>query len=95
MKMQVAAVLARAALTDSAKRVIQRTRSQAPEDPKQWIAYDEAHAWLLLGERDEALRVLGMYLEATPQDKAYIAEDSWFEALRDDPRFQELVSPGD
>ena len=95
LKIQVAAVLARAGLSDSARAVIQRTRSLAPEDPEQWIAYDEAHAWLLLGERDEALRALGMYLEATPQDKAYIAEDPWFEDLRDDPRFAQLTSPDD
>ena len=95
LKIQVAAVLARAGLSDSARAVIQRTRSLAPEDPEQWIAYNEAHAWLLLGERDEALRALGMYLEATPQDKAYIAEDPWFQDLRDDPRFAELVRTGD
>ena len=73
--------------------MIQRTRSQAPEDPEGWIAYDEAHAWVLLGKWDEALRALGVYLEGSPQDKDYIARDSWFEALRDDPRFKELVRP--
>ncbi len=91
LKMQVAAVLARVGLKDSAEAVIERTRSLAPEDPEQWIAYNEAHAWLLLGERDEALRALGMYLEASPQEKSYIAEDPWFQDLRDDPRFAELV----
>ncbi len=93
-RMQVAGVLARAGLEDSAKAVIQRTRSQAPEDPGEWIAYNEAHAWLLLGERKEALRAIGVYLEASPQEKSYVAQDSWFEALRDDPRFKELVGPG-
>ena len=92
--MQVAAVLARAGAEDSAKAVIQRTRSQAPEDPEQYVAYDEAHAWLHLGERDEALRALGMYLEASPQDKSYIAGDPWFQDLRDDPRFKQLTGPG-
>jgi tetratricopeptide (TPR) repeat protein len=93
-RMQVAGVLARAGADDSAKAVIQRTRSQAPEDPEEYIAYDEAHAWLLLGERDEALRALGMYLEASPQEKSYIAKDPWFQGLRDDPRFKQLISPG-
>jgi hypothetical protein len=74
--------------------VIQRTRSEAPSDPEAWIPYDEAHAWLLLGERDEALRALGLYLDASPQEKSYIAEDPWFRDLRDDPRFAELVGPG-
>jgi serine/threonine-protein kinase len=94
VRMQVAAVLARAGAEDSAKAVIQRTRSQAPEDPEQYIAYDEAHAWLHLGERDEALRALGMYLEAKPQDKSYIPQDPWFQELRDDPRFKQLTGPG-
>ena len=94
LKMQVAAVLARAGLRDSAEAVIQRTRSGAPSDPEAWIPYDEAHAWLLLGERDEALRALGLYLEASPQEKSYIAEDPWFRDLRDDPRFAKLVGPG-
>ncbi|MCH9014797.1 MAG: hypothetical protein IH877_03795, partial [Gemmatimonadetes bacterium] len=92
--MQVAAVLARAGLADSARAVIQRTRSQAPSDPEELITYDEAHAWLLLGERDKALRALGIYLEANPEDKTYISGDSWFQDLRDDPRFQQLISLG-
>jgi hypothetical protein len=94
LKMQVAAVLARGGLKDSAKAVIRRTRSQAPSDPEQYIAYDEAHAWLLLGERDQALRALGLYLEASPQEKSYIAEDPWFRDLRGDPRFTRLTGPG-
>jgi tetratricopeptide (TPR) repeat protein len=94
LKMQVAAVLARAGLRDSAEAVIQRTRSEAPSDPEAWIPYDEAHAWMLLGERDEALRALGLYVEASPQEKSYIAEDPWFQDLRDDPRFVALVGPG-
>jgi len=94
LKMQVAAVLARAGLRDSAEAVIQRTRSGAPSDPEAWIPYNEAHVWLLLGERDEALRALGLYLDASPQEKSYIAEDPWFRDLRDDPRFAELVGPG-
>jgi serine/threonine-protein kinase len=94
LKMQVAAVLARGGLKDSAKAVIRRTRSQAPSDPEQYVAYDEAHAWLLLGERDQALRALGLYLEASPQEKSYIAEDPWFRDLRGDPRFTRLTGPG-
>ena len=92
--MQAAAVLARAGLADSAKAVIQRTRSQAPSDPEEWITYEEAHAWLLLGERDKALRALGRYLEANPEDRPYIAKDSWFQDLRDDPRFEQLIGLG-
>ena len=92
-KMQVATVIARAGFADSARSVIQRTRADAPDDPEQYMAYDEAHAWVLLGDHDGALWALGVYVAASPQEKAYIAEDPWFKDLRDDPRFQELVGP--
>ena len=92
-RMQVATVIARAGLADSARSVIERTRADAPDDPEQYMAYDEAHARVLLGDHDGALWALGMYLAASPQEKTYISEDPWFKDLRDDPRFQELVMP--
>lgn len=90
--MQVAAVLARAGLADSARTVIHRTLAEAPEDVRRWASYEEAHARLLIGERDEALRALGTFLEDNPDMKAYLAEDPWFEPLRDDPRFRNLTA---
>jgi len=93
-KMQVAAVLARAGLADSARSVIRRTRAGAADDPALYITYEEAHAWLLLGDREEALRALRKYLEASPREKAYEAEDPYFQDLHGDPRFEELVGAG-
>lgn len=93
--MQVGAVLARAGLRDSGIAVVERTRSQAsPNDPGELISYDEAHAWLVLGERDRALRALDTYLEANPQDKTYIARDSWFKDLQDNSYFKQLTDTG-
>ncbi len=89
--MQVAAILARAGLTDSARAVIRRTREQAPEEVRRWASYEEAYAHLTLGERDEALRQLRIYVEEEPARRDYLAEDRWFAPLREDPRFQELV----
>ncbi len=90
-KVQVAAVLARAALPDSAKAVIEQARTGASPEVIAFLAYDEAHAWLLLDERDKALNALALHLENEPQDRAYIAEDPWFQKLSDDPRFKALV----
>ncbi len=84
---QVAKVAARAGLPDSARAILQRARG---EETPEWLAYDEAHARLLLGEEDHAIRLLRQYLDAGA-DPAFLARDWWFADLRDDPRFQALV----
>lgn len=93
--MQVAIVLGRADLADSARSVIKRTREEAGQEARVFSACEEAAAWLAIGETEESLEALGVFLDANPQEKTYIASDSWFEALWNDPRFKELVStPG-
>jgi TolB-like protein len=90
----VAAVLARSGLADSARAVIRRTRAAvASPAAQQTLDYDEAYVRLLLGERAVALQLLGTYLRARPENRAYVAESPWFRALHDDPRFQALVRP--
>jgi len=86
----VADVLVRAGLADSAKAVIRQARA-AEVAPDPMTDYNEAYTRLLLGERDEALRLLARHLEARPGRKEYIAGDWWWDPLRDDPRFLELV----
>ncbi len=88
--MDVAASLARAGLTDSARAVIRRARS-LEYGSRSEVDYREAHARLQLGEPDEALRLLRRYLEAEPGWRDYIAEDWWWEPLHGDPRFREMV----
>jgi TolB-like protein/tRNA A-37 threonylcarbamoyl transferase component Bud32 len=85
-----AAVLARAGLPDSAKAVIRQARAAEPA-PDPMNDYNEAYVWLLLGDREQALEFLRRHLEAMPGRKQAIATDWWFEPLRSDPRFQELV----
>jgi TolB-like protein len=85
--MQVGKTLARAGLQDSARAVLIQARGQTPVD---WLAYDEAHARLLLGEFDEAIDLLRQSLALDP-DTAFLAKDWWFEELRDNPRFRDLV----
>ena len=93
--MQVAIVVGRAGLADSARSVIERTRAEAGQEARVLSACEEAAAWLAIGETDESLEALGVYVDANPQEKTYLASDTWFETLWDDPRFQKLVStPG-
>jgi eukaryotic-like serine/threonine-protein kinase len=89
--MDVASVLARGGHQDSARAVIRMARDVAPlPDPR--LDAREAAARLLLGEREESLRLLGLYLSAMPDRRARIARDPYFRALRDDPAFQSLVA---
>lgn len=88
---EVAAVLARAGLPDSARSVLKRARSDSLERPS--LAYEEAHAYLLLKEEDRALERLSSYLEGAPARLAdELARNPWFEPLRGDPRFADLIS---
>ncbi len=93
-EIQVAAVLGRAGLGDSARAVIARARASFPEKPEN-LGYEEAYAWLMLGDRDQALRALSDYLEVAPHRRSYIAKDRLFEELRADPRFGALVGRED
>ena len=52
----------------------------------------EANARLLLGEREEVIRLLGRYLELQPQRRGQLATDPWWESLQGgDPEFKEIL----
>ncbi|HSM05527.1 MAG TPA: hypothetical protein VK858_12995 [Longimicrobiales bacterium] len=86
---QVAGVLARNDMPDSARSVLDRYRPD-PED-RPWFAYDEAYVELLLGDPDVALDLLALYLGARPDRRTYLSSDWLFEELWDDPGFRELT----
>jgi serine/threonine-protein kinase len=92
-QMMVAAVLARAGLGDSARRVAIGSRAGSDVDPSRSLVYYEAFVRTLLGDRDDALRLLKEYLAANPEQRADLAQDYqwWFRDLRDDPRYRELA----
>ncbi len=89
----VAMALVRAGLPDSARAVALRSRADATIDPVREFVYIEAVLRTMLGDRDEALRLLTTYLATNPQDRASLAKDDtwWWAGLRDDPRFKKLV----
>jgi TolB-like protein len=92
-QMAAAAVLARAGLKDSARAVVARARRVTDVDREMRVdvMYDEANVRLILGEEEEALRLLESYLAARPDQKSFIARDPPFRALRNDTRFQRIV----
>jgi TolB-like protein len=92
-RMIVAIALARAGLRDSADAVARRARADTVVDETRDLANLEAIARTILGERDEALRLLGLYLSANPQFREGMARERtwWFRDLRSDPRYAELV----
>jgi eukaryotic-like serine/threonine-protein kinase len=97
--MLVAAVLARAgkdapALADSARHVARRSAGTAQTDPTRDLAYFGAFVYTLLGDRDDAIRLLKEYLAANPQRAVSLRSDpGWFfrDLDRDDPRFRQIV----
>ncbi len=92
-EMLVAMTLVRAGLPDSARRVAERARTDATVDPSRDLVYIEAMLRNMLGDRDEALRLVSSYLASNPQDRESMAKDYtwWWRGLRDDPRFRQLV----
>ena len=93
-RMLAAAVLARAGQKDSALAVVARARAAAgnDDDVLRSLSYDEAYIQLLIGDRGTSLRLLRAYLTAVPHLKPYVARDRLFRPLRDDPRFQAMVT---
>ena len=88
--------LARAGLADSARNVARRSRGNAEVDPGSELLYLEAILASQLNDNDEALRLLARYLAANPQQRSSGGQDQswWWDNIRDDPRYVQLVGNG-
>jgi len=86
--------LAQAGLADSADAVATRARTTPDVDPLRELAQYEAGVRSWLGDLDEGIRLLGLFLSANPgRIEAFADDDSWwFEELRKDPRYASLVA---
>ena len=62
-------------------------------DQARELAYFEAIVRTFLGDMDEAIEQLSIFLAANPHQRAAFATDDhwWFEDLRADPRWKILV----
>jgi eukaryotic-like serine/threonine-protein kinase len=89
----VAAVLARAGLADSARRVLERSRGNADIDPGKELLGYEAFVRVMLGDKDEALRLLSEYFTANPSHREGFRENVhwWWRPIQNDPRFKQLI----
>ncbi|MDB4951877.1 MAG: protein kinase, partial [Gemmatimonadetes bacterium] len=85
-KAVAAAILARAGRADAARELLARAERDAGRDAglRLSLAYDEAYARLLLGERDSARALLGRTLALRPELRPFAARD---------PLLRELVGP--
>ena len=90
-KLYTAAVLVRAGLPDSAAAVVRDGRAGAPEEVAPFLDYLEAYVNLLDGDRSASVRLLRAFLTALPEYRAIVARDHWFDELRGDRRFEDIV----
>ena len=93
-QMAAAAVLARAGLADSARRVAVRNRAEAEMDPGRDLETFEAFVRVLLTDHDEAFRLLKSTLAANPDHWVALDQSTswWWRPIKNDPRFAELRS---
>jgi eukaryotic-like serine/threonine-protein kinase len=92
-RMLVAFALARAGLADSASSVAISARANEAQDPPRELVYFEAILRSMLGDRDEAFRLLSIYVATNPQVRGGQASDDtwWLRDLRSDPRYDQIV----
>ena len=95
-QMLVTFALARAGLPDSARAVAVRSRPDPDQDTDRELTYFEALLRGMLGDLDEAFRLLGTYIAVNPQVRESIARDDtwWMRDLRKDARWRGLVGSG-
>jgi hypothetical protein len=88
--------LARAGLADSARHVLVSARGNPQIDPDRELLAAEAAMRAVMGDADEAIRLLKEYLAANPEHRDGLARSQswWWRDLRSDPRFKALVGLG-
>jgi tetratricopeptide (TPR) repeat protein len=89
-----AAVLARAGLADSARRVLERSRGDARIDEERELLGFQAWVYTTLGDRERALELLREYFVASPDHRRGFAKHVhwWWRPLQDDARFRALIA---
>jgi len=90
-RLMVAAILARAGLADSARRVMRFTRRGASSQVVEGLGLYEAFVLTELHDHPSALRALESYLQTFPHSREYVATTRWFSPLHGDARFSTLV----
>ncbi len=91
----VAAVLARAGLADSARRLVQRSHGDADTDPKRDLMLRAAFVYTILADTAAAVDALTVYFSRNDERRAAYANDPgwWFKPIALSPAYQKLVGP--
>jgi serine/threonine-protein kinase len=89
----VAGVLGRAGLTDSARRVAERSKGDPIVDPQGDLAFVGAFAYALMGDKAQAIERLKAYFAASPGRREAFKDDAgwWFRDLQNEPAYQQLI----
>jgi eukaryotic-like serine/threonine-protein kinase len=89
----VAAVLARAGLSDSARAVLAQIHAHDPNSrvPRKPPPFAEAYVRLLLGDRAGALAILTEWQRVAKDPN--MGKHPWLKTLRGDPQFEAIVNP--
>ena len=94
----VATILARSGLRDSARAVALATNARLQQAGEQVgaagkFSVNEAQFLTALGEKDRALSLLEATVKADSTQRESIGQLPWFDSLRTNPRFVQLVKP--
>jgi serine/threonine-protein kinase len=86
----------RAALLDSARRVLVRARADRTIDPRGELVGYEAFVRAQLGDKKEAVDLIQKYLTDHPEHRAGFSKANpwWWRPLQDDARFKSLIATG-
>ena len=92
-QMRVAIALARVGMADSARGLARRSEGDPTIDSNRNLPELAAHVYIILGDKDTALKELSIFLAANPQQREFLLkDDSWqYRDLRDDPRYVALA----
>ena len=91
-RMLIAAALARAGMTDSARVLLERTRRERTLRPgREDMPIEEAWVLTLLRDYDAAVQRLSTHLERSPDARAHVERSPQFRDLRTHPAFRALV----
>jgi serine/threonine-protein kinase len=91
----VAGALANAGLADSARRVLLRARVPSPQlDPTRDLPPNEAAVRVMLGENDEAVRLIKDYLTVNPHHRRGFVNRTmwWWRDLQSNRQFKALIA---
>ena len=92
-QMRVAIALAKAGLKDSARSVARRSEGDPTIDSNRNLAELATYVYAAVGDKDEALKQLSVYIAANPDMRAAMQKETpwYFRDLSEDPGYKSLI----